>query len=601
MSIVPVRKVTLCGTRADRQGLLEGLQRLGCMHLVSLRPPPKEPEKAPPERAEDAYRALRYLLDLRNKRRQVIDTEGFDFDRVVIQALANQQRRRDVEDRRDFLAHRIEGLTPWGHFELPGESLAGHRLWFYQLPHNQMAAVHALDLPWQVVHKDNRFAYIAVIALDEPPRNALPVARTHTGAVPLNELKRQLRRAEIELEDIDAEHQALSRWIFLMGQNLARAEDEAALTHASAQLLEADGLCAVQGWLPERDLPRLQAFADKVGLALLAEAPGPEETPPTLLENPEPVSGGQDLVGFYQTPSYRSWDPSPIVFFSFALFFAMILADAGYALVLSTLVARLLEAHGRQRDGQALAPAIGGGAGCLAALRDHGRQLFRLHASRGLSDRRAEGAGAEGLRRHDAAVHRHRLSALIMANAAVAYRAGGFPRNAPPLGWIGAILGGMLFWLGATEAGPAVFEQAGIVLVVLGLGLVLFFSGRRKIDSIKSFFMRLLEGLMSLTNATKMFGDVLSYLRLFALGLASSSLAVTFNQLAVDVRDGLPGIGVLLGILVLLLGHTINLALGIVSGFVHGLRLNFIEFFSWGVPEEGYPFRAFAKKEIEHE
>ena len=136
---------------------------------------------------------------------------------------------------------------------------------------------------------------------------------------------------------------------------------------------------------------------------------------------------------------------------------------------------------------------------------------------------------------------------------------------------------------------------------ILGLGLVLFFSGRRRIDSIKSLFMRLLEGLMSLTNATKMFGDVLSYLRLFALGLASSSLAVTFNQLAVDVRDGLPGIGMLLGILVLLLGHLINLALGIVSGFVHGLRLNFIEFFSWGVPEEGYPFRAFAKKEIEHE
>jgi len=78
-------------------------------------------------------------------------------------------------------------------------------------------------------------------------------------------------------------------------------------------------------------------------------------------------------------------------------------------------------------------------------------------------------------------------------------------------------------------------------------------------------------------------------------------LALTFNQLAVDVRDGLPGIGVLLGILVLLLGHIINLALGIVSGFVHGLRLNFIEFFSWGVPEEGYPFPAFAKKEIEHE
>ena len=601
MSIVSVCKVTLCGTRADRQGLLEGLQRLGCMHLVSLRPPPKEPEKAPPERAEDAYRALRYLLDVRNKRRQVMETEGFDFDGVVKQALINQQRRRDTEDRRDFLAHRIEGLTPWGDFEVAGESLGGYRLWFYQVPHNEMAAVHALDLPWQVVHKDNRFAYVAVIAREEPPRHALPVARTHTGAVPLNELKRHLQRAEIELEDIDAEHQALSRWIFLVSQNLAHAEDKAALTHASTQLLEADGLCAVQGWLPKRDLPRLQAFAEQEGLALLAETPDPAEAPPTLLENPEPVSGGQDLVGFYQTPSYRSWDPSPIVFFSFALFFAMILADAGYALVLGTLLAVFWKRLGASEAGHRFRRLS------VVVL---GASLFYgiiVGSYFGFTPPEASLiAGLKVLELEDFDVMM-RLSIaigclhLIMANAAVAYRAGGFPRNAPPLGWIGAILGGMLFWLGASEAGPAVFEQAGMVLVVLGLGLVLFFSGRRRIDSIRSLFMRLLDGLMSLTNATKMFGDVLSYLRLFALGLASSSLAVTFNQLAVDVRDGLPGIGVLLGILVMLLGHAINLALGIVSGFVHGLRLNFIEFFSWGVPEEGYPFRAFAKKEIEHE
>ncbi len=601
MSIVPVQKVTLFGTGADRQTLLEGLQRLGCMHLVSLRPPPKEPEKAPPAHAEDAYKALRYLLDVRSKRRQVMDTERFDLNGVIKQALANQQRRRDTEDQRDFLAHRIEGLTPWGNFELPGEHLGGYRLWFYQVPHDQMAAVHALDFPWQMVHKDNRFSYVAVIARQEPPRNALPVQRTHTGAVPLKELKRRLQRAEIELEDIEAEHQALTRWIFLISQNLARAEDQAALTHATTQVLEADGLCAVQGWLPERDLPRLRDFADARGLALMAETPGPEETPPTLLENPEPVSGGQDLVGFYQTPSYRSWDPSPIVFFSFALFFAMILADAGYAVVLGSLVAvfwRRMGASDGGRRFRRLSVAVLGASLVYGVM--VGSYFGYAPPDASLI------AGLKVLDLTDFQVMM-RLSIaigclhLVVANAAVAYRAGGFPSNAPSLGWIAAILGGMLFWLGVSEPRSTGLENAGIVLVSLGLGLVLLFSGRRRVDSITSFFVRLLEGLRSLTNATKMFGDVLSYLRLFALGLASSSLAVTFNQLAVDVRDGLPGIGMLLGIVVLLLGHGINLALGIVSGFVHGLRLNFIEFFSWGVPEEGYPFRAFAKKEIEHE
>jgi V/A-type H+-transporting ATPase subunit I len=111
--------------------------------------------------------------------------------------------------------------------------------------------------------------------------------------------------------------------------------------------------------------------------------------------------------------------------------------------------------------------------------------------------------------------------------------------------------------------------------------------------------LRLLDGLAALTNITKIFGDVLSYLRLFALGLASASLAITFNQLAVQVQGAFPGLGLLLGILILILGHSINLGLAIISGFVHGLRLNFIEFFNWGLSEEGYPFRAFAKKEME--
>ncbi|TVQ57950.1 MAG: V-type ATP synthase subunit I, partial [Rhodobacteraceae bacterium] len=78
---------------------------------------------------------------------------------------------------------------------------------------------------------------------------------------------------------------------------------------------------------------------------------------------------------------------------------------------------------------------------------------------------------------------------------------------------------------------------------------------------------------------------------------ASASLAGTFNQLALDIHAARPGLGLLFAILVLLFGHAINLAIGLMSGVVHGLRLNYIEFFGWGLGEEGYPFRPFAKRE----
>ena len=85
------------------------------------------------------------------------------------------------------------------------------------------------------------------------------------------------------------------------------------------------------------------------------------------------------------------------------------------------------------------------------------------------------------------------------------------------------------------------------------------------------------------------------------VGLASASLAITFNQIASQIGKNIPGLGILLAIFILLVGHALNLLLGIISGFVHGLRLNYIEFFKWAISEEGYPFIAFRKKEVNRE
>jgi V/A-type H+/Na+-transporting ATPase subunit I len=104
-------------------------------------------------------------------------------------------------------------------------------------------------------------------------------------------------------------------------------------------------------------------------------------------------------------------------------------------------------------------------------------------------------------------------------------------------------------------------------------------------------------GLERLTKLSGAFGDTLSYLRLFALGLASASLAVSFNDIAQQLHTGVPGFGLLLALLVLLIGHGLNIVIAISSGFIHGLRLNFIEFFNWSGCGEGYPFKAFRRKE----
>jgi V/A-type H+-transporting ATPase subunit I len=125
---------------------------------------------------------------------------------------------------------------------------------------------------------------------------------------------------------------------------------------------------------------------------------------------------------------------------------------------------------------------------------------------------------------------------------------------------------------------------------------VFLFTSERPIKRALDVPLRVVDGVMALTGVSKAFGDVLSYLRLFALGLSSASLALTFNQLGADVMGAGKGIALVLGLMVLVLGHGLNFVLGIVSGVVHGLRLNVIELYNWSVFGEGVPFQAFARR-----
>ncbi|MFC6669183.1 V-type ATP synthase subunit I [Marinobacterium aestuariivivens] len=445
MSVVELKKVTLCGPASEKSALLEGLQALGCLHLHSLRPPPREPESAPPEHAKAVRQALVWLMAAPVKRRQVSaglfddddETNGFDVQSLVSRVQALRQRERDLNDRRDFLLQRIRQLEPWGDFRLPDEAdLAGYRLWFYRLPLHQLRQLPRRDLAWQLVHRDHREAYLVLISRDEPPADALPVPRVHTGPLSLGALRRRLHRIEIDCETLAAERQALTRWILLLSRNLARSEDSAALAHAAGLTLDAGAVFAVQGWIPASQLARLQRFAEGHHLAWLIETARPDDKPPTLLQNPDMLAGGEELVRFYQTPAYGSWDPSVILFGSFVLFFAMILSDAGYGLVLGALLLLGWNRLGRSTLRRRLR--------VLSAMLVGATLIWGLLAGSYFGAAPAPGSWLAGLKQLD--LHDFdsmmRLSILIgaahiaLANGALAGIAAGAPRPWP--GWAGS-------------------------------------------------------------------------------------------------------------------------------------------------------------------
>ena len=599
MTIIALNKVTVCGASTDRDAVLAGLQKLGCMHLIPLQSAPEDTDDAAAKQDTPARQAWRHLITAPRQRKQVRDRARFNLDGIVRATLKNKRRFREVEDRRAFLAHRIDQLAPWGNFVLPEDTLGGYRLWFYRVPHNKAKLLEDVDLPWQKLSEDNQFLYVAVMETEEPPADALPVPRTHTGSVPLAELQRQLEATDIELEDLVAEHESLSRWRYLLERSLDRAEDEVALRQADKQILDSDGILAVQGWAPQRQSEQLEQFAQTHGLALLIEDVGPDDAPPTLMENPPLLAGGQDLVGAYQMPGYRDWDPSNVVFFSWGLFFAMIMADTGYTLLLAVPLLYNWRRLGQSAIGQRMRSLF---TWILGACFVYG---ILVGSYFGFPP--PEGSFLEPLVVLDVNDFDVMLplsifigcAHLIYANAAAALAASKLSSKMTHFSWILVVCGGFsLFILGGDNGSPTA-STVGVGLLIAGLASLVLFSSDRKIDSISSVFLRLLDGAMKLTGITSMFGDVLSYLRLFALGLSSASLAITFNDLSRLVADSVPGLGILLAIGIFILGHGINLLLAIISGVVHGLRLNFIEFFRWGLEEEGYSFQPFAKKEIE--
>ena len=159
------------------------------------------------------------------------------------------------------------------------------------------------------------------------------------------------------------------------------------------------------------------------------------------------------------------------------------------------------------------------------------------------------------------------------------------------LGWT-LVIWGNFFLAVKIIVSPGAFPVYMYYLYGVGLALVMIFSVNWR-DPAGAFQFPF--------NVIGSFTDVLSYIRLFAVGMAGAKIAESFNMMGMDVAKSSPYY-IAFGVLVLLLGHTLNLALGVMSVLVHAIRLNTLEFSNHcGLTWSGSPFKPFAKPEDDKE
>lgn len=584
MAIVPLKKVTLMGFVEEQDRWLEPLQQLGVMHINVRRQASHshDPNIGMPDKAQQA---LRHIMESQYKIKPWQLENEQDIGFIVEEILENKKKLRELSDLRDDYHQFIKVREDWGDFHYPPvEELGGYYFWFYIIPKSQLEKLHDCSYPWKVVDQRQGRCYVIVLCEHEPTKMEVPFKRVRSGYKSLSRLYRELDQVERDLDELQLQRASLTRWIKVLAHHLNTIIDSAEISKTKCQFFEDEDLCYLQGWVPEDKLSEVQQFAGEQRLVCLTEPVG-KESPPTFLRTHPLISGAKAAVQFFQTPGYHTWDPSLVVFVSFNLFFAMILSDAGYAaacglivlLYRKTLRGKSLGLYRLMQSLSASALVWGVMVGSYFgfSLPEHS-WLGQLQCV--------------DLNDFDAMIH---LSVgigvlhLVVANISAALSRANKQVAIGDLAWVLVFFSGFAWFM----------WDYGRIGLGIGLALVFLFSSDKPWSGVKNIVLRLLDGLKALTGFSKGFGDVLSYMRLFALGLSSTQLAITFNGIAHDVRTEMPGIGLFLAILILLFGHILNFALGIMGGVIHGLRLNLIEFLNWGVKAEGYPFKPFAKQE----
>jgi V/A-type H+-transporting ATPase subunit I len=374
-------------------------------------------------------------------------------------------------------------------------------------------------------------------------------------------------------------------------RNLLRKEE------VKENFLRTERVVAVEGWVEEARQEEVRKALEEMGEAVEVtfSPPSEGEFPPTLLVNDKRIKPAENLINLFGLPNPAETDPTPFVAPFFILFFGMCIADVGYGAIL------FLVTWWAQRK---------------LDLSEAARSFFRLIMYCGVA---AMVVGV--LTRGWFGIENESLPAFLKFPGTLDVL-----MNPVPMMLICAALGLLHIslgvgiemydnikhnsvWAGFCEQGTTLLVWLGLAVLALGAGIkvnavktagmitmaagaagVVFLSNISSKSLLGKFFGGLYN-LYGLFGGT--IGDVASYLRLYALGMATVAIGSVVNRMAGMVL-GIPVLGVIALVVILAGGHLFNLLINLLGAFVHPLRLQYVEFFGKFYEDGGEPFQPFA-------
>lgn len=581
--IVPMRKVFVAARTRDRDRLLETIRDMGAMHLV-----PTDPARVADEQASARIQAAERAAQVLSGVAPAGAVPEIPPQQAAVEVLEIQRRSVEKRNRLVTLYHQLEQIAVWGDLDLKqidALRAAGVDVHWYSVPRRVVPSIQA-ECVEAVGELPGKRALVAVIdrrGEARLPDEAIPVPLPVRDAPSIRAEAAQLDAA------IHADAARLSELAGLLGplrRELVHLRQEAEYAAAQRGALGQEHLFAVQGWLPAESAEALPAVLQQSGITAAVEqlAPEPDEEPPTLVRPPRwarPVEGLFKMLG--TVAGYREFDVSVPFLIALPIFTAILISDGGYGAVL--LLGLLLFYRkaagllGSSFTHMLLIISVAALAWGVLVGSFFGFVLYRPWIPVDLSEQS-----------RDLMMRMSFLMGAVHLSIAQLWPA---VRFFPDLRFLGKVGWAIFIWgmYGVVHKfvlrGALGWDTPWPYLLLSGAALaIVFHRPGRNVAAM------LLHGLgafpLSMLSA---FSDVISYVRLMAVGLASGVLATSFNDMARGL-DAWP-----LAVAVFVFGHSLNIGLAMIAMFAHGVRLNMLEFCNnLGMQWTGYPYHPFLKR-----
>lgn len=594
--IVQMEKYSFVLYHKAYAGFLDDLQELGVVHVDVQKKNihPGEEEDLIHE-AERVNKTFELLKPYQHAEIEAPDAEWTTDD--LNQQSAELTKKLETERQKlSVLLEEKKEREDWGEYSadiLNELRKAGIPVNFYSISPKKFHDDWLNDYPVEIVFQDSKT--IKFVVVGETEKIFYGSLKEYPPQKQLSNLKQEVESLESEISNIENQLKAMAKagWDVLQKRmkDIQVRLDWLRVSHNPVAEVGEGTIQVLEGWVPVTDEEKLVKYLEDNHILYEKSLASAEDKPPIKLRNSKFGTLFEPISKLFSLPAYEELDLT--IYFApfFMLFFGFCLGDAGYGLVMligATIYKRF--ASKSMKPFLTLGQLFGLSTLIMGAIFGtfFGMELAKVPALDNVKHLFLDSSQVFNL-------------SLVVGGIQITYgiilRMKNQLRQEYPLqalsssGWLLLFVTiGWFSFLWKDKDLSTVWMIVEKALYVLSIGMILLFSTNGPIH------MRILGGIWEMYGTvTGIFGDLLSYIRLFALGIASSILGLVINQMAVAFGHA-PYVGPVVFILIILIGHTGNLAISSLGAFVHPMRLTFVEFYkNAGFKGGGKPYMPFSK------